>query len=391
MFDKIAARAWALGAILMVAPAMAQTPPVQTPPVQTCQLGDLQLESGHVIPNFRMTFITHGTLNADRSNAILSLHGLRGDRTTQSAWAGPGRALDTAKYFVIQPDTLGVASLDPNATTSPTRSGMNMNFPRFTMRDMVQAEYRMVTECLNIRRLVAVTGTSMGGIGSLQWAVQYPDFMQAVIPLVPQAHANRQVNFIWEAARQAITLDAKWRDGNYPNDDPPRRGTGVGMIIQNAFGISAGGYEALFRDAGAVHRNYAQQVEQIGNTTQARDWIYRTWAIESHDIAAAAPFNGDLTAASRTIRARLLLIPNCFDQLLPPGESGVLTVAMHAPDAKLVDIDDLGGHGGTRSPRGIATITTEIRDLLQRIEEGRPGFSGPRYPRHWARPDRCPG
>ena len=386
MFEKIAAPAWLLGIILMAAPTMAQTPPVQT-----CQLGDLRLESGQVIPDFRMTFITHGTLNADRSNAILSLHGLRGDRTTQSVWAGPGRALDTAKYFVIQPDTVGVASLDPNATTSPTRSGMNMSFPRFTMRDMVQAEYRMVTECLNIRRLVAVTGTSMGGIGSLQWAVQYPDFMQAVIPLVPQAHANRQVNFIWEAARQAITLDPKWRDGNYPNDDPPRRGTGVGMIIQNAFGISAGGYEALFGDAGAVHRNYAQQVGQIGTTTQARDWIYRTWAIESHDIAAAAPFNGDLTAASRTIRARLLLIPNCFDQLLPPGESGVLTVGMHAPDAKLVDIDDLGGHGGTRSPRGIATITTEIRDLLQRIEDGRPGFSGPRYPRHWARPDRCPG
>ncbi|WP_270938294.1 alpha/beta fold hydrolase [Falsiroseomonas oryzae] len=378
--------ALALGAALLALPALAQAPAVQT-----CQLGDLRLESGQVIPNFRMTYITHGTLNAERSNAILSIHGLRGDRTTQSPWAGPNQALDTTKYFVIQPDTLGVASLDPDATTSPTRSGMNMAFPRFTMRDMVNAEYRMVTECLNIRRLVAVTGTSMGGIASLQWAVSYPDFMQAVIPLVPQAHANRQVNFIWEAARQAIMLDPKWRDGNYPNDDRPVRGTGVGMIIQNAFGISAGGFEALFATREQVHRNYAQQVEQIGASTQARDWIYRTWAIESHDIAAAPPFNGDLVAAARSIRARLLLIPNCFDQLLPPGESGVMTVAMHAPDAKVVDIDDLGGHGGTRSPRGIATITAEVRDLLQRIEQGRPGFGGPRYPRHWARPDRCPG
>lgn len=374
----------ALGAALLAAPALAQTSPVQT-----CQLGDLRLESGAVIPNFRMTYITHGTLNAERSNAILSLHGLRGDRTTQTPLAGPGLALDTRRYFVIQPDTLGVASLDPNATTSPTRSGMNMNFPRFTMRDMVMAEHRMITECLNIRQLVAVTGTSMGGVGALQWAVSYPDFMQAVIPLVPQAHANRQLNFIMESARQAIMLDPKWRDGNYPNDDPPRRGTGVGMIIQNAFGISAAGFELLYRDAAAVHRGYGQMVEQIGSTTQARDWIYRTWAIESHDIAAT--FNGDLRAAARSIRARLLLIPNCYDQLLPPAESGVLEVAMHAPDAKIVDIDDLGGHGGTRSPRGIATITAETRDLLQRVAEGRPGFSGPRYPRHWARPDRCPG
>jgi homoserine acetyltransferase len=82
-------------------------------------------------------------------------------------------------------------------------------------------------------------------------------FWQAVIPLVPQAHANRQVNFIWEAARQVITLDPKWRDGAYPAEDPPRRGTGLGMIIQNAFGISAAGYEEAFRDGPAVHRGYA--------------------------------------------------------------------------------------------------------------------------------------
>ena len=385
--------AWVMFGLLVYAamPALAQGPAPPTSAMQTCQLGNMTLEGGAVIPNFRMTFITHGTLNAERSNAILSLHGLRGDRTTQSVWAGPGLALDTTRYFVVQPDTMGVASIDPNATTSPTRSGMNMTFPRFTIRDMVAAEHRMLTECLNIRHLVAVTGTSMGGIGAMQWAVSFPDFMDAVIPLVPQAHANRQVNFIWEAARQTIMLDPAWRDGNYPNDNPPRRGTGVGMIIQNAFGISASGYESLFSDGAAVHRTYAQMVEQIGGSTQARDWVYRTWAIESHDIARTPPFNGDLAAASRSIRARLLLIPNCFDQLLPPGESGVMQVAAHAPNVKIVDIDDPGGHGGTRSPRGIAVITTETRDLLARIADGRPGFGGPAFPRHWARADRCPG
>lgn len=377
---------------LLAAASMVSAPSVaQSTPVQTCQLGEFTLESGAKVPNFRMTYITHGTLNAEKSNAILSIHGLRGDRTTQSAWAGPGRALDTDRYFVIQPDTMGVASLDPNATTSPTRSGMNMAFPRFTMRDMVKAEHRMLTECLGIRKLVAVTGTSMGGIASMQWAVSFPDFMEAVIPLVPQAHVNRQSNFIWEAARQTIMLDPKWRDGAYPADDPPKRGTGIGMLIQNAFGISAGGFEEMFATADQVRGFYRQSAEQIGNTTQARDWIYRTWAIESHDIAQTPGFNGDLIAAARSIKARLLLIPNCFDQLLPPGESGVMTVAAHAPNAKIVDVDDLAGHGGTRAPRGIATITSEIRDLLQRISDGRPGFSGPQYPRHWSRPDRCPG
>jgi len=376
----------ALAATCGTSPVMAQTSPVQT-----CPLGDLRLESGTVIPNVRMTYITHGTMNPERSNAILSIHGLRGNRDAQSFLAGPGRALDTDRYFVIQPDTLGVASTDPNATTSATRSGMNMSFPRFTLRDMVNAEYRLVTECLNVRHLVAVTGISMGGNASMQWAVSYPDFMDAVIPVVPMAQASRQDAFIWELARQAIMLDPKWRDGAYSTDDPPRRGVGVGINIQNAFGFSTESFAEMFRDRAAVDRFVATTSEQLGASTDARDWVYRTWAIVDHDIAAAPPFNGDLRAAARSIRARLLLIPNCFDQLHTPGSGGVMEVAANAPNAKIADIDDILGHSGNNSPRGVTVITAEMRDLLQRIADGRPGFGGPRFPRHWSRADRCPG
>jgi homoserine O-acetyltransferase/O-succinyltransferase len=379
------------GLILATATVGGLPAAAQTSPVQTCQLGDLALESGAVIPNFRMTYITHGTLNADRSNAILSLHGLRGHRDAQSFLAGPGKALDTNRYFVIQPDTLSVASTDPNATTSPTRSGMNMNFPRFNIRDMVKAEHRMVTECLGIRHLVAVTGISFGGIESMQWAVSFPDFMDAVIPIVPQAHANRQLNFIMEVARQAIMLDPKWQDGNYPADDPPRRGTGIGINVQNAFGFSAESFSEMFKDRAAVEKYYASTAELLGNTTQARDWIYRTWALVEHDIAKTPPFNSDLRAAARSIKARLLLMPNCYDQVVPPGEGGVMEVAAHAPNAKIVDLDDIAGHSGNSSPRSIPLITAEVQDLLQRIADGRPGFSGPRIPRHWTREDRCSG
>ena len=140
----------------------------QAPAAQICKLGDLKLESGKVIPNFQMSYITFGKLDDRKSNAVLSLHGLRGNRNSQTMWAGPGKAFDTDRYFVIQPDTLGAISTDPNATTSATRSGMNMSFPRFNMRDMVNAEYRLLTECLGVKHLVAVTGTSMGGMESYQ-------------------------------------------------------------------------------------------------------------------------------------------------------------------------------------------------------------------------------
>lgn len=363
----------------------------QASAVQTCQLGDLRLESGEVIPNFRMTYITHGTLNADKSNAILSIHGLQGNRNNQSYWVGNGKAFDPRRYFIIQPDTLAAASMDPNATTSPTRSGMNMAFPRFNIRDMVNAEHRMLTECLGIRKLVAVAGSSMGGIESLQWAVSYPDFMAAVFAVTPMARANRQGNFIWEAVRQVVMVDPKWQDGNYPNDDPPRAGIGAGLQIQSVVGSSAAGYEWEFATREQVHAAFARDMKTVGNSVQPRDWIYRSLAIQTHDIAQTHGFKGDLAAAARSIRARVLLFPNCRDQLHPPREGGVLEVAQHIPVAKLVDFDDIGGHRGSRSRKALAMFDEEVSDVLKRIAEGRPGIAGPRFPRNFERNDYCPG
>ena len=124
---------------------------------------------------------------------------------------------------------------------------------------------------------------------------------------------------------------------------------------------------------------------------QARDWVYRSWAIQSHDISQTHNFKGDLVAAARSIRARVLILPNCQDQLHPPREGGVLEAAQHIPHAKLVDLNDTGGHRGSRSARSLATFDTEVKDLLNRVAEGRPGISGPRFPKNWTRTDFCPG
>jgi homoserine O-acetyltransferase len=367
-------------------PASSQT---KSSAVQTCQLGELKLESGEVIRDFRMTYITFGTLNPQKSNAILSLHGLQGNRNSQSYWVGRGKAFDPDRYFVIQPDTLGVASMDPNATTSPTRSGLNMKFPRFNIRDMVNAEHRMLTECLGLKHLVAVAGSSMGGVETMQWAVSYPAFMDAAIPGTPMARANRQGNFIWEAVRQVVMVDPKWRDGNYPNDDPPRAGIGVGLQIQSVVGSSAAGYEQDYATQAEVHAAFAADAKTVGDTVQPRDWVYRSWAIQSHDIGQTRGFNGDIAAVARSIKARVLLLPNCQDQLHTPREGGVLEAAQHIPTAKLVDLDDIGGHRGSRSARSLATFDTEVGDLLKRIADGKPGISGPRFPKNMRRNDYC--
>jgi len=241
--------------------------------VEVCELGNLRLESGDVIPNFRMSYVTFGTLNSDKSNAILSLHGLRAHRESQSFWAGPGKALDADRYYIIQPDTLGAACYDPNATTSPTRSGLKMKFPRFTIRDMVMAEHRMLTECLGINHIVAVTGVSLGGAESLQWAVSFPEFMDAVIPIVPPARTNLHLTYILEAARRAIMLDPKWQAGDYPDDDPPVDGTALAWLIQNSFGTDPQWYEERFATKSEVVAASASDYFEGRANIEPRDWF----------------------------------------------------------------------------------------------------------------------
>jgi homoserine O-acetyltransferase len=163
----------------------------------------------------------------------------------------------------------------------------------------------------------------------------------------------------------------------------------VGLQIQSVVGSSAAGYEAEFMNQAEVHAAFAADAKTVGDNVQARDWIYRSWAIQSHDIGQTRGFNGDLAAAARSIKARVLLLPNCQDQLHPPREGGVLEAAAHIPVAKLVDIDDIGGHRGSRSAHSLAVFETEVKDLLKRIADGRPGFGGPRFPKNMRRPDYC--
>ncbi len=376
---------------LASSPSDAQTSAAPTPSaVQSCSLGTLHLESGESIPDFKMSYITFGSLNEKKSNAILSLHGLQGNRNSQTIWTGSGNAFDSDRYFVIQPDTLGVASVDPNATTSATRSGLNMKFPRFNIRDMVNAEHRMLTECLGIKHLVAVGGISMGGIETLQWIVSYPDFMDAAFPMVPMAHANRQGNFIWESVRQVVMSDPKWSNGDYAKGDGPKNGIAIGLQIQSAFGVSPAGYDALYETADQVRAMFNSDVKRLSAAIDARDWIYRSWAIDSHDISQTANFKGDLKAAARAVRARVILFPNCQDQLHPPREGGILEATKYIPQAKLVDLDDIGGHRGAFTTRTQAMFTAEVHALFKRLEDGRAGMSGPQFPRAFSREDFCP-
>jgi len=147
-------------------------PPMQADwidrPHVAAELGDLALESGESIRDYRQSYVTHGNLNADKSNLVLACISLTGNHHRLDFLIGPGKALDTERFFIICADPIG-----NGLSTSPSNSNeqSRMRFPRFLIRDMVNAQHRLLTEVFGVEHACAVVGASMGGMQALQWPV----------------------------------------------------------------------------------------------------------------------------------------------------------------------------------------------------------------------------
>src|SRR5271166_3367670 len=182
-------------ALLLSSPVAAQT---QQAPAQLYNEGDLKLESGEAIKDFSISYVTIGALNAKKSNAILMVTALGGNHHRLDFMIGPGKALDTEKYFIVCTDAIG-----NGLTTSPSNrtAQPRMQFPKFLMRDMVTSQYRLMTEHLGINHVVAVVGPSMGGMQALQWGVSHPGYMDALVAMVPLARTPAWSVAVMEASR----------------------------------------------------------------------------------------------------------------------------------------------------------------------------------------------
>src|SRR4029078_8844151 len=224
----VASVAVSIGAAVLLAAniVMANTP--SQPPHQVFHEGDLKLESGEVIKDFSISYVTHGTLNVKKSNAILMVTAVGGNHHRIDFKIGPGKALDTDKYFIVCTD-----AISNGFTTSPSnsKSQPRMQFPKFTIRDMVESQYRLMKEKLRIDHVVAVVGPSMGGMQVLQWGVSHPDFMDALVSLVPLARTPAWTVTVLAANRHAIMLDPAWKNGDYA--EPPEQGIRLWRDILN--------------------------------------------------------------------------------------------------------------------------------------------------------------
>lgn len=289
------------------------------PPHQRFAEGELKLDSGSTIRDFSISYVTHGVLNAEKSNAILVVTAIGGNHHRLDYLIGPGRALDPKKYFIIATDAIG-----NGLTTSPSNSTLQpkMQFPRFGMRDMVSSQYRLVTEHFGIRRLRAIVGASMGGMQALQWAVSHPQAMDAIVPIVPLGRTPPWTMGVLEMLRQSIMLDPKWQGGNYAVEQPPEQG----------MRLWAGWLSGVIVRTPAAHKKQFAQprdVQTFLKTTEdggwkrmdAVDWVYQSWAYDDHDVGATPGLNNNYAAALQSIKAKTLILAGVGDLLNPEPEA----------------------------------------------------------------------
>ena len=339
------------------------------PEHQMAQLGDLKLESGEVIKNFRMSYVTHGTLNAAKDNAILFITGFGATHHLFDHMIGPGRPLVTEKYFVICPDPLGATQTGYEHTTSPTNSGLKMKFPFYNKRDMVNAQYRLITEALGIAHLRAITGISSGADDSVQFAVSYPRFMDGIFPVVGGALWGTQGDHFGPLMVSIIESCKGWDGGNY-DDNPKQCATNAISVLAMTFYTREWWNQYL-----DTPEAFAQWRSTFGDyyldVQDARDLYYRIAAWGRGWVGDTPGFNGDLRKILGSIKAKTLFLYSPLDEQYLPRHIDA-QVKMIA-NARGLPIESVAGHllCCNADPNATRVMGEAIRAFLQELSAQR--------------------
>jgi homoserine O-acetyltransferase len=335
----------------------------------TARFDVLPLDNGATLSDVEVAYETYGELNGKASNAILVLHAFSGDAHAaginhegKPGWwdnmIGRGKAFDTDRYFVICANILGGCrgTTGPSSINPATGCPYAMSFPVITIGDIVRLQ-KMLIDSLGIRRLLAVSGGSMGGMQALQWAVAYPDQVVAAIPIASTVrHSAQQIAFN-EVGRQAIMADPDWNEGNYYGKQPPARGLAVARMVGHITYMSDDSMREKFgrrlRDRATFGFGFDVDFEvesylryrgsQFVNRFDANSYLYITKAMDYFDLTAG---NGSIAAALDPARARFLVISFSSDWLYPSYQSQDMVRALRSRnrDVAYVELQSNYGH-----------------------------------------------
>jgi homoserine O-acetyltransferase/O-succinyltransferase len=334
----------------------------------------VQLDCGRALP-VRVAYETYGTLSPRRDNVILVCHALSGDahaagfsaeaaaQSTRDGFGaddrdgtagkglgwwdgmiGPGKAFDTDRYFVVSTNLLGGCrgTTGPSSVDPATGRAYGSDFPVITVADMVRTERAFLDE-LEIERLAAVAGGSLGGMQAFEWAILFPDQVDSVVAIA-STHALEPQGVAWNAiAREAIMGDPAWQGGRYHDTgDEPNAGMGVARMIGHITYLSAAGLSHKFgrrlqfaddirytvtEPEFEVESYLRHQADSFVRRFDANTYLYTSRALTYFDLARQYGA-GSLTRALESISARTLLIAFSSDWLYPPSASREIEAAL---------------------------------------------------------------
>jgi homoserine O-acetyltransferase len=350
------------------------------------------LESGEKLGPLTIAYETYGKLNKDKSNAILILHAFSGDAHVAGEdgwWAdliGPGKGIDTNRYFVICSNVIGgcKGSTGPSSINLATGKPYGLSFPLISIRDMVDAQRHLI-DYLGIPKLLSVVGGSMGGMQALQWMVSYPDRICSAIPIATTLkHTPQQIAFN-EVGRQAVMADPDWRAGNYYDSALPAKGLAVARMIGHITYMSDASMAEKFgrkTKAGKEPFKFGADFEVEGylryrgdsftKRFDANSYLYITKAIDYFNL-----LNGhSLGSVFKGLKAKVLVLAFKSDWLYPAYQSQEIVKALKLAgvDASYCELASTYGHDAF-----LLEIEQEaelISHFLYRVEKGNGNNNG---------------
>jgi homoserine O-acetyltransferase len=332
----------------------------------------IKLRGGATLPSFELAYETYGTLNAERSNAVLVCHALNAshhvagfyaDEPNNVGWwdnlVGPGKPLDTNRFFVIGSNYLGscFGSTGPASINPATGKPWGADFPVVTVEDWVQAQARLADQ-LGIERFAAVMGGSLGAMQALQWTLSYPERVRHALVIAAAPRLSAQNIAFNEVARQAIMTDPDFHGGHYYEKGVvPARGLRIARMIGHITYLSN---DAMMEKFGRLLRRGAlgfdfnadfeiesylrYQGEKFSNYFDANTYLRITKALDYFD--PAADFGGDLAAALARASAAFLVVSFRSDWRFAPARSREIVRALldNRRIVSYLEIDAPGGH-----------------------------------------------
>ena len=305
------------------------------------ELGDIELLSGETLLSAKLTYKTYGALNSDKNNVILLPTFYTGTHKRNEGFFGVNRAINPEKHFIISINLFG-----NGLSTSPSNADKKQRgskFPTITLWDNIKCQHELLIKNFNIEKIALVTGWSMAGCQSYQWAAQYPDMVEAILPFCASAKTSEH-NFVFlEGVKAALCADPIWNNGDYSS--PPIEGL-------KAFGRVYAGWafsQSFFREKKYKELGF-KNVEELlidwendhVNNWDANNLLTKLLTWQKNDISTGPIYNNNFTEALNRIKARAILMPCSHDLYFPPEDNEF--EVKHMQNAELRKFDSIWGH-----------------------------------------------